>query len=142
MLAGQSYQQQEVQLGPCDVLVLYTDGVTEAVGAQAVAGSDALGAAAASRLDDKRAARAAAAADDEVGGEQERGEQEGDDQQEGDDHPERMFGEEQLLAVVHASARLSAVAIKEAILGAVARHTAGTPQSDDITLVVLKRQPD
>ena len=50
-----------------------------------------------------------------------------------------MFGEGALLDVVGRHARLSAEEIKEAILAAVARHTAGAAQSDDITLVVIKR---
>jgi serine phosphatase RsbU (regulator of sigma subunit) len=33
----------------------------------------------------------------------------------------------------------SAEAIRDAILASVAHHTAGAPQSDDITLVVVKR---
>ncbi len=91
MLPGQRYEQDTVELAPGDVLVLYTDGITEAEGPQ----EDAE-----------------------------------------DDH---MFGEERLVDVVHASGGHSAARISEAVLRAVTEHAAGVPQSDDITLVVIKR---
>jgi serine phosphatase RsbU (regulator of sigma subunit) len=91
MLPGQRYEQDTVELAPGDVLVLYTDGITEAEGPQ----EDAE-----------------------------------------DDH---MFGEERLVDVVHASSGQSAARISEAVLRAVTEHAAGVPQSDDITLVVIKR---
>lgn len=93
MLPGQPYRQQETPLEPGDVVVLYTDGISEAVGP----GAD---------LDD----------------------------------PDAMFGEERLLEVARRHAHLPALGIKEAILAAVAEHTAGAEQSDDITLVVIRRQ--
>ncbi|MCM2316987.1 MAG: SpoIIE family protein phosphatase [Thermoanaerobaculia bacterium] len=49
------------------------------------------------------------------------------------------FGEEQLAALVVASRERPASAIVAAILGAVRAHAGGHPQSDDITIVVLKR---
>ena len=93
MLGQQVYQQDTVQLEPGEVIVLYTDGITEAVGP---------------------------GADEE-------------------DH-EAMFGEEALMAVLRASRNLPAAGIKEAIFDAVKNHTAGEAQSDDITLVVIRRQ--
>ncbi|MBE0566175.1 MAG: SpoIIE family protein phosphatase, partial [Krumholzibacteria bacterium] len=96
MLARQAYVQQETRLEPGDVVVLYTDGITEAAGPSAVP-------------DDP-------------------------------DNPDAMFGEAALLEVVRRHAHLPAVGIKEAILAAVAEHTAGAEQSDDITLVVIRRQ--
>ena len=93
MLDGQSYKQETVNLGPGDVVVLYTDGITEAVGP---------------------------AADE--------------------DDFDAMFGEEALEDVVRRSSHLPAAGIKEAILDAVSRHTEGVAQSDDITLVVIRRQ--
>lgn len=93
MLAGQTYKQQVTELAPGEVVVLYTDGITEAVGPSAE-----------------------------------------------EDDPEAMFGEEALAEVVRRSAHLPAVGIKEAILDAVREHTRGVPQSDDITLVVIRRQ--
>lgn len=93
MLPDQDYRQQETAIGPGDVVVLFTDGITEAVGPSAEP-----------------------------------------------DDPEAMFGDEALVEVVRRHAHLPAVGIKEAILAAVANHTAGVEQSDDITLVVIRRQ--
>jgi sigma-B regulation protein RsbU (phosphoserine phosphatase) len=93
MLPDQVYEQEETTIGPGDVVVLYTDGITEA---------------------------AAAGADPE--------------------DPETMFGDAALEDVVRRHAHLPAVGIKEAILAAVSRHTGGAEQSDDITLVVIRRQ--
>jgi sigma-B regulation protein RsbU (phosphoserine phosphatase) len=93
MLPGQSYRQEDVTLAPGELAVLFTDGITEAVGPS----------------------------------------------QEEDD-PEAMFGEEALREVIRRHAHLPAVGIKEAILAAVAEHTAGVEQSDDITLIVIRRQ--
>lgn len=93
MLADQPYKQETVTLEPGDVVVLYTDGITEAVGPRA-----------------------------------------------DEDDLEAMFGEEALEEVVRSHQHLPATGIKEAILGAVSRHTEGCEQSDDITLVVIRRQ--
>jgi len=93
MLDGQAYKQETVNLGPGDVVILYTDGITEAVGP--------------------------AADEDDI---------------------DAMFGEEALEEVVARSSHLPAAGIKEAILDAVSRHTEGVAQSDDITLVVIRRQ--
>ncbi|RKZ20125.1 hypothetical protein DRQ50_00405 [bacterium] len=93
MIGDVTYEQEEVVLAPGEVVVLYTDGITEAVGPSAE-----------------------------------------------EDDPEAMFGEENLVEVVRRHAHLPAVGIKEAILAAVAEHTAGEDQSDDITLVVVRRQ--
>ncbi len=93
MLGDQSYCEETVQLDPGDVIVLYTDGITEAVGPSAE-----------------------------------------------EDDPDAMFGEEALQAVMRANRHRSAAEIKDAILDAVTEHTSGVPQSDDITLVVIRRQ--
>jgi serine phosphatase RsbU (regulator of sigma subunit) len=93
MLSDQEYKQETVNLDPGDVVILYTDGITEAVGP----GID-------------------------------------------EDNVEAMFGEEALEEVVKNHSHLPAVGIKEAILDAVSRHTEGVAQSDDITLVVIRRQ--
>ena len=93
MVEDVEYVQEEVTLAPGEVVVLYTDGITEAVGPSA-----------------------------------------------DEDDLDAMFGEDQLEDVVRRHAHLPAVGIKEAILAAVAEHTAGVAQSDDITLVVIRRQ--
>ncbi len=93
MVGGVDYKEQAITLAPGEVVVMYTDGITEAVGPSAE-----------------------------------------------EDDPEAMFGEEALQEVILRSRHLPAVGIKEAILDAVAQHTSGVDQSDDITLVVIRRQ--
>ncbi len=93
MLGDQAYRQESVELAPGEVIVLYTDGITEAVGPSAE-----------------------------------------------EDDPEAMFGEEALYDVVRGNRHLPASGIKDAILAAVTAHTSGVAQSDDITLVVIRRQ--
>jgi serine phosphatase RsbU (regulator of sigma subunit) len=92
-LSDQKYEQQTTTLHPGDILVLYTDGITEARSPEEE-----------SSVEDK------------------------------------LFGEERLVQVVKESASLSAREIQSAILQAVSDHTKNTPQEDDITLVVIKRQ--
>lgn len=100
MLGDQVYQQDTVTLEPGDVVVMYTDGITDAVGPSAAdAPQDADG-----------------------------------------PDPGAMFGEDALREVLRRHRHLPAAGIKEAILAAVAAHTAGVPQIDDITLVVVRRQ--
>jgi serine phosphatase RsbU (regulator of sigma subunit) len=93
MVSGVVYKQETITLEPGEIIVMYTDGITEAVGPSAE-----------------------------------------------EDDPEAMFGEEPLIEVVRRSSHLPAVGIKEAILDAVSQHTQGVAQSDDITLVVVRRQ--
>ncbi|MBU8871284.1 MAG: SpoIIE family protein phosphatase [Gemmatimonadales bacterium] len=93
MLPDQPYRQEMITLEAGEVVVLYTDGITEAVGPSAE-----------------------------------------------EDDPEAMFGEEALIEVIRRSRHLPAVGIKEAILDSVAEHTSGVAQSDDITLVVIRRK--
>jgi sigma-B regulation protein RsbU (phosphoserine phosphatase) len=93
MLGEQPYLQDTVHLEPGEVIVLYTDGITEAVGPSAE-----------------------------------------------EDDPEAMFGEEALREVIRRSRHLPAAGIQAAILAAVNEHTTGVAQSDDITLVVIRRQ--
>ncbi|EFO81668.1 stage II sporulation E family protein [Oscillochloris trichoides DG-6] len=82
------FDQHELTLQPGDVVVLYTDGVTEAM------------------------------------------------------NPAReLFGDERLHALLHAHAQRSPHEIINAVLTAVTEFAAGQAQSDDITLVVLKRNP-
>lgn len=93
MVSGVVYKQETITLEPGEIIVMYTDGITEAVGPSAE-----------------------------------------------EDDPEAMFGEEPLIEVVRRHSHLPAVGIKEAILDAVSQHTQGVAQSDDITLVVVRRQ--
>jgi serine phosphatase RsbU (regulator of sigma subunit) len=80
-------EERAIDMGPGDLLILYTDGVTEA-------------------RDPNRG----------------------------------LFGEERLEAAVKANANANAQQVLEAIVAAVEVFTAGTPQADDLTLFVLKRQ--
>ncbi len=52
---------------------------------------------------------------------------------------EEQFGEERLLEIVQANRHKSAGEIKDAVMRSVADFTHGVSQSDDITLVVIKR---
>jgi hypothetical protein len=117
------------------VLVLFTDGISEAEGAEAAVAVDTAGAPVASGNAGSRwppgegqaARESAAAAPGEIGGESA-------------ERASPMFGEERLIEVIQASAQHSAIEIKDAILAAVADFTAGVAQSDDLTLVIIKRQ--
>jgi sigma-B regulation protein RsbU (phosphoserine phosphatase) len=125
MLPDQDYSQARVDLAPGDVLVFFSDGITEAMGP--VEGNVAR-----------------ATADDGSEGDERKGaggnlpvpEDEAFDPDEDDVN---FFGEERLIDVILAHATAGAAEIRDAILSAVSAHTRGIPQSDDITLVVLKR---
>lgn len=93
MVGDMIYQQDTVELAKGEVIVMYTDGITEAVSP----GAD-------------------------------------------EEDPDAMFGEERLCEVLQRSRHLPASGIQDAILAAVADHTRGVAQSDDITLVVIRRQ--
>jgi serine phosphatase RsbU (regulator of sigma subunit) len=129
MLPSMPYQQQTVTLGPGDVLVMYTDGITEAVGPPPARAAEA-GAAAGPAGRERGAGEpqapagaqpAVAVADDE--------------------EPLNLFGDERLLEVLRANGKRTAGEVREAILSAVREHAAGIPPSDDITLVVIRRRP-
>lgn len=90
-LADQSYLQGTTALEPGDVLLLFTDGVTEAVNPQA------------------------------------------------ESREQKYFGEERLIETLRTNAGRSVAEIQAAVLAAVSEHTRRSPQSDDITLVVIKR---
>jgi len=90
-LSDQAYAQAAVALEPGDVLVLFTDGITEAINPEAETRED------------------------------------------------KYFGEEEFIEVLKANAGRSVADIQAAVLAAVAGHTRQAPQSDDITLVIIKR---
>jgi serine phosphatase RsbU (regulator of sigma subunit) len=81
-------EEREIDVAPGDVLVFYTDGVTEAM--------------------------------DVVG---------------------QQFGEERLRAAVAATPNASAQQVISAVVDAVQAFTGDAPQSDDLTLLVVKRAP-
>jgi sigma-B regulation protein RsbU (phosphoserine phosphatase) len=113
VVEGQPYQEETVILEPGDVMVLYTDGITEAIGPEL----------------------ALPAPKGEPSDPEDLEEEEPEDEV-------NLFEEERLLDVIRRSHTLPAEQIKEAILDAVNVHTSGIPQSDDITLVVIKREDD
>ncbi len=90
-LANQKYKQHTSKIEPGDVLVLFTDGITEALR--------------------------------EVEAKEE----------------EKYFGERRLVDVIKKNVNKPAREIQAAILRAISDFTAGAPQNDDITLVVIKR---
>jgi sigma-B regulation protein RsbU (phosphoserine phosphatase) len=80
-------EECQIEVAPGDLLIFYTDGVTEAMNATG-----------------------------------------------------QMFGEERLQAIVRANAGASAEQVCQAVLQALEDFTKDTPPSDDITLLVVKRQ--
>jgi sigma-B regulation protein RsbU (phosphoserine phosphatase) len=88
ILGDETWERGVVQLGPGDALVLYTDGITEAVNEQ-----------------------------------------------------NELFGEERLLESVKANLGRPAEDVRDAILGAVRGFAGDAPQSDDIALAVVVREP-
>jgi len=84
-----SFEERTVTLGAGDALVLYTDGVTEAINSE-----------------------------------------------------EEEYGVERLMEIIRAHGESSAAEIIEGIDQGVARFSSGVPQFDDLTLVVVKREPD
>ena len=121
MLAGQSYQESKVRLNTGDVLVLYTDGVSEAVapplGARDHRSQPPETAAKTTDLESAHEAVSDVPSNDE-----------------------EFFGEDKLVEVVRRRAGSSAHEIQLAVIDAVRNHAAGHAQSDDITLVVIKRE--
>jgi serine phosphatase RsbU (regulator of sigma subunit) len=91
-MADQEYQQKAVTLEPGDVLVLFTDGITEAVDSTLETMAD------------------------------------------------NLFGEDRLIDVIKEYRAATAREVQSAILEALSEFTGSSPQSDDITLVVIKRQ--
>lgn len=90
-LEDQAYEQNTVTLDPGNVLVLFTDGITEARGPGKISEEDV------------------------------------------------FFSEERLVEVCRQNLDKSARLIQSSILKAVVEFTRDQPQSDDITLVVIKR---
>jgi sigma-B regulation protein RsbU (phosphoserine phosphatase) len=52
---------------------------------------------------------------------------------------EEMFGEEALLKVIRETAPRGSRILKETLLAAIENFTHGSPQTDDITLLVIER---
>jgi len=118
MLPGQTYRECSTVLGPGDSMVLYTDGITEAMGpGTRIPGMDLY---------------ALPASTERLG-------QVEDDDDDDEEIVTNFFGEERLKEIVRARRGESAASIHRAILDGVHRHVRDVPQSDDVTLVVIKR---
>jgi serine phosphatase RsbU (regulator of sigma subunit) len=119
MLPGQGYAECRATLEPGDSLILYTDGITEAMGpGTRIPGLDL-------------------AALPAPGG---AGHESSDDDEDDDEIVTNFFGEDRLREIAVARRHESAASIRRAILDAVSRHVRDVPQSDDVTLVVIKRE--
>ena len=90
-LPKQKYEQHTSRIEPGDVMVLYTDGITEA------------------------------------------------EREVVDGEMDKHFGETRLINLIKKNLDKSAREIQSLILAAITEFTAGAPQNDDITLVVIKR---
>jgi sigma-B regulation protein RsbU (phosphoserine phosphatase) len=86
MMDSFPYDEEVVSLAPGDVLVLYSDGITESMNAN-----------------------------------------------------EEMYGEDTLSAILHESCHLPAGDIIEKTISAVKHHAGPTPQSDDLTMIAIRR---
>jgi len=143
MMGGIAFEEETLELDPGDVIVMYTDGVSEAVGPEPEAAvqtqavpvetpevGDGEG-------EEAPAPVRAVAVEKDIGDASD-----GDDDEDEDDEwgeEENMFGEERLYDLVAAHSGESAAGIRDAIMGAVADFSAGMDQSDDITVLVLRR---
>jgi sigma-B regulation protein RsbU (phosphoserine phosphatase) len=120
VVAGSTYRPVETRLEPGDVLVLYSDGVTEAARAKDGPG-EAPGSSESSKPDESGP--------------------KGDGGRAGDDEPPReseFFDEHRLEAAVREVREKSAAEIIGHIMDSIRAFTAGAEQSDDLTLVVVR----
>jgi serine phosphatase RsbU (regulator of sigma subunit) len=118
MMPGFEYSEVDAAMEPGDVLVMYTDGVTEAMG-PAPTPVPVLEAEAASL--------------------REPGEADPEDEDD-DESILPFFEEERLVEICVARRHESAEQIRAAVLAAVRNFAQDVPQSDDITIVVIKRE--
>jgi serine phosphatase RsbU (regulator of sigma subunit) len=120
MMPGFEYSEVESAMEPGDVLVMYTDGVTEAMGPSPEPVP----------ILEAEAASLAESPDPDA---------EGDDDE--DDEPILPFFEEHRLVEICVERRHdSAEQIRSALLSAIRNFAQDVPQSDDITIVVIKRE--
>jgi serine phosphatase RsbU (regulator of sigma subunit) len=117
MLPGFAYTEIESRMEPGDVLVLYTDGVTEAMG-PAPTPVPAIEASATSLAE----------------------EPEVDDAEDDDEAILPFFEEDRLIENCVTRRHESAEEIRRALLAAIRNFAQEIPQSDDITIVVIKRE--
>ena len=121
MMPGFGYTEVEARMEPGDVLVLYTDGVTEAMGPAPTP---------VPVLEAEAKSLTVVPDRDEPG-------DEGDDD---DDAILPFFEEDRLVDVCVSHRHQSAEEIRGALLAAIHAFAQDVPQSDDITIVVIKRE--
>jgi len=121
MMPGFEYNEVQAGMEPGDVLVMYTDGVTEAMG-PAPEPVPILEAEAASLAE-------APEPDDED-----------EDEDEEDEAILPFFEEERLVEICVERRHQTAEQIRTALLAAIRNFAQDVPQSDDITIVVIKRE--
>ncbi|HKI84767.1 MAG TPA: PP2C family protein-serine/threonine phosphatase, partial [Candidatus Krumholzibacteria bacterium] len=133
-----NYEESTLRMNEGDVLVVYTDGITEAQGPlpQLPPPTGKVSTAGGRRGGETDGARGENA--DGARGENADGARGGEAGEVQDDRV-NLFEEERLIDVIRANRGRNAQEIERAILDAVKRHVADIPQSDDITLVVIKR---
>ncbi len=131
MMGGIAYEEETIKIGPGDTIVMYTDGVSEAVGPdEETEPEDAT-------LPDGEAATGAEAEGTEPSP---MVTVEVDEDEDEDEQPEEnMFGEERLYELLAGTIGQSALDIRDTILSEITEFSAGMPQSDDITVVVFRR---
>lgn len=120
MMPGFEYSEVQAQMDPGDVLVLYTDGVTEAMGPAPTP--------AVALVSDTAA---------DPGELQDPAEEEDEDD---DELVLPFFEDHRLVELCVARRHESAEEIRQALLAAVRNFAQDVPQSDDITIVVVKRE--
>ncbi len=134
MMEGIAYEEETIKVGPGDTIVMYTDGVSEAVGP-----------------DEEIAPDRALLPDEDSVGTPEDGSLEphstvsvelDEDDDEYEMPEENMYGEERLYQLLARTTGQSALSIRDSIMGEVTEFCQGMHQSDDITVVVLRRLPE
>ncbi|MFC1529599.1 SpoIIE family protein phosphatase [Gemmatimonadota bacterium] len=134
MMGGIAYEEGTIKIGPGDTIVMYTDGVSEAVGP-----------------DEEPEPEITPLPDGETtAGEETAGAEpspmvtvEVDEDDDEDEQPEEnMYGEERLYELLSRTIGQGALQIRDTILSEITEFSAGMPQSDDITVVVVRRLPE
>ncbi|MFC1627691.1 PP2C family protein-serine/threonine phosphatase [Gemmatimonadota bacterium] len=134
MMHGIAYEEETITIDPGDSVVMYTDGVSEAVGPDdLIIPTDSI-----LPVDDTSPGTGGDDTDPAPVVAIDLEEDEDDDwADEGN-----MFEEERLYNILRKTIGKSALQIRDTIFSEVNAFCAGMPQSDDITVVVVRRQPE
>ena len=128
------FLEASVALDPGDVIVMYTDGVSEAEGPAERLRTEE------DNLDEVGSPRVLNLKDAEPES-TDTAEIEEEEEEEEEMFEENMFGEDRLFDLLTRLLGHNALQIRDTILQEVMEFSAGVPQSDDITLVVVRRLP-